>query len=294
MKSGIYKIICTKNSRYYIGSAKNIKRRWNRHLNDLKNNKHVNIHMQRAYNKYGKDSFNIEILEYCNECDILIREQFYLDKMMPYIDNFNIGEKAIGGDNITHHPDRDNIVLKMKNALYNRYENQTEEDKLKRSLNIMGEKNPNFGNKWNNQQRERMSKQRKGLDSKIKGKSFEEIYGEEKAKELKKSISNYAKTRTGEKNSFYGKKHTEENIKFFSETQKNKPNKSYYERLKPFIIDDIEYLTLSEASKKLNINYLTIRNRLLSNNFKNYYYIKDENKIKELKDKYINLESLDS
>lgn len=38
MESGVYKIVCILNNKIYIGSAKNFKVRWNRHLNDLRNN----------------------------------------------------------------------------------------------------------------------------------------------------------------------------------------------------------------------------------------------------------------
>jgi len=72
---------------------------------------------------------------------------------------------------------------------------------------------------------------------------------------------------------------------FFSESQKNKPNKSFVKKLKPFIIDNIEYMTLNEASKKIDVNYLTIRHRLLSEKFENYFYITNEEQIEKLKNK---------
>lgn len=71
------------------------------------------------------------------------------------------------------------------------------------------------------------------------------------------------------------KKHSEENLKFFSDSQKNKPNKAFM-----------------KSTGLLNINYLTIRYRLNSNskNFTNYHYIKDEELIIKLKNEYINQE----
>ena len=64
-------------------------------------------------------------------------------------------------------------------------------------------------------------------------------------------------------------------------------------RLKPFYIDNIIYYTLSEASKKLNINYLTIRNRLISNKFTNYIYIEDIDLISKLNDEYLKQDSIE-
>lgn len=109
----------------------------------------------------------------------------------------------------------------MSEGLYKRYEKETEKEKLKRRLNKTGTKNPNYGNKWNDVQRNRMSKQRKGLPSGRKGKTFEDIYGKEKSIELKNILSKNMNKRTGEKNPFYGKKHTEEKFEFlFGITEK--------------------------------------------------------------------------
>lgn len=52
------------------------------------------------------------------------------------------------------------------------------------------------------------SKNRKGLIPHNKNKTFEELYGKELASELKKKVAN-----VGEKNGFFGKKHTEEQRK---------------------------------------------------------------------------------
>ena len=41
MKTGIYKIICKKNNKIYIGSSNNIERRWNTHMNTLDKKKNT-------------------------------------------------------------------------------------------------------------------------------------------------------------------------------------------------------------------------------------------------------------
>lgn len=40
--SGIYQILCTKNGKMYVGSAVNVRKRWNNHIEELKNQKHGN------------------------------------------------------------------------------------------------------------------------------------------------------------------------------------------------------------------------------------------------------------
>ena len=42
---GIYKIVNSINNKIYVGSAKNIKKRWSAHKSDLNKNKHHNKHL---------------------------------------------------------------------------------------------------------------------------------------------------------------------------------------------------------------------------------------------------------
>jgi group I intron endonuclease len=65
MKSGIYCIKCLLNNKIYVGSAINIAYRFTRHKNDLNKQKHHSIHLQRAWNLYGRKYFEFKILEFC-------------------------------------------------------------------------------------------------------------------------------------------------------------------------------------------------------------------------------------
>lgn len=81
MKSGIYYIKCLKNNKYYIGSAVNISYRITRHIKSLNNKKHHSVHLQRAWNKYGKDEFEFGVIEKFEYNDkILNLETFYIQK----------------------------------------------------------------------------------------------------------------------------------------------------------------------------------------------------------------------
>ena len=98
MTCGIYKITNIKNGKFYIGSSENIEGRWSGHISELKRGKHINKHLQYAWNKYGKESFIFEILEVVprEEASLMGREQFYLDMWQPYDDTigYNISEWA--------------------------------------------------------------------------------------------------------------------------------------------------------------------------------------------------------
>jgi predicted GIY-YIG superfamily endonuclease len=74
--SGIYAIVNTLNNKKYIGSSENLRKRYRQHFNNLNKNKHVNTHLQRAYNKYGASVFEFWILEECeNIRDTLITKE---------------------------------------------------------------------------------------------------------------------------------------------------------------------------------------------------------------------------
>ena len=77
--TGIYKIENLANGKIYIGQAINIENRWKGHKKELKNNKHCNKHLQNAWNKYGKENFNFEIIEECEEDKLTEREQYWID-----------------------------------------------------------------------------------------------------------------------------------------------------------------------------------------------------------------------
>lgn len=81
--SGIYCIINIRNSKRYIGSSKNIRQRLWSHRAELRHNKHQNAHLQSAWNKYGEQNFDYYILENCEECLLLEREQWYIDTIKP-------------------------------------------------------------------------------------------------------------------------------------------------------------------------------------------------------------------
>lgn len=49
----------------YIGQSKTIQRRWHDHLKCLRDGKHVNRHLQAAFQKYGEDAFEFSVIEEC-------------------------------------------------------------------------------------------------------------------------------------------------------------------------------------------------------------------------------------
>ena len=64
---GIYCIENLVNDKKYIGLSRNIEQRFSRHKNALNHNRHVNTHLQAAWNTYGENNFQFTILEICDK-----------------------------------------------------------------------------------------------------------------------------------------------------------------------------------------------------------------------------------
>lgn len=77
--SGIYSIVNLVNGKIYVGSAVNFQKRWKNHKIELRLDRHCNIYLQSAWNKYGEENFSFIVLEYCDRDKLIEREQFWID-----------------------------------------------------------------------------------------------------------------------------------------------------------------------------------------------------------------------
>ena len=92
---GIYSITNTKTGKVYYGSSNDISGRWKNHKSKAHKGIHPNPHLQSAWNKYGSDFFQFEIVEEVPSEQLQMEEQCYLDwcKMFPFW-SYNIGYDA--------------------------------------------------------------------------------------------------------------------------------------------------------------------------------------------------------
>ena len=81
MNSGIYKITNQINGKVYVGKASNLNSRKINHFWALEHNNHHNPHLQRAYNKYGKDNFVFEIICLCLKEELSLKEYEWVKKL---------------------------------------------------------------------------------------------------------------------------------------------------------------------------------------------------------------------
>lgn len=92
---GIYSITDKTNGKSYIGQSVNIEKRFLKHQGYLKNNYHPNQHLQNAYKKHGKDSFEYKVLRECSTEELDVWERIFIR----FFDSLKNGyNKASGGN----------------------------------------------------------------------------------------------------------------------------------------------------------------------------------------------------
>lgn len=93
----IYFIINNENKQRYVGQTVDFTRRKAEHLNDLRNHKHVNDKLQRAWNKYGEANFSFEYNKYEleNKDELNILEKAFIQQYDSFNNGYNL---TFGGD----------------------------------------------------------------------------------------------------------------------------------------------------------------------------------------------------
>lgn len=190
---GIYCIHNIENNKYYVGqTGESFHKRMIRHQNALKNNTHANEYLQHAYNKYGSEAFEFNVIEVCNDINLLPElEEKYISEYRQKYECYNI---LSGGP----------TMAKENNPMYGR--KQSEEHRIKNGL---AHKGLNAGEKCNFY----------GKDHSGENNGF---YGHKHSEESRKKMSESKKERyKGEKNPFYGKHHTKEALEKMKDNGKN-------------------------------------------------------------------------
>ena len=90
-KAGIYSITSKSVGKRYIGSAVKICARWNRHISDLRLNRHGNQHLQNHFNKYGEDDLLFTVVEIVERGELSLQgfKELLLNREQTYLNNWN-------------------------------------------------------------------------------------------------------------------------------------------------------------------------------------------------------------
>jgi len=90
MTIGVYQIKNIINNKIYIGSSKNIERRWKEHKKHLNKDLHHSYKLQRDWKEFGEDNFILEVIDEVNIEQLKEYEQYWLDTLIPYKIGYNI------------------------------------------------------------------------------------------------------------------------------------------------------------------------------------------------------------
>jgi group I intron endonuclease len=172
----------------YIGSARDCNTRYRQHTNALYDNKHVNSHFQRAWNKYGDHLFVFEIVEQC-ECENLITtEQRHINmydfaqlyKICPIAGNtygrykthvdkiieLNIvNDYECGMSKVTIEKKYTLSIRTIERVLYVNKVTLRTISEVHKNMDITGSKNPMYGTKQSKEQKETASERMLGINN---------------------------------------------------------------------------------------------------------------------------------
>lgn len=106
MTSGVYLIRCVPTQKMYIGSSKNVRERWTQHKCLLNKGKHHSLKLQRAWDKYGANSFEFFVIEQ-NPANLIDAEQ-------RWINNYDAFNNGLNGCPIADKPRAESETPKTK------------------------------------------------------------------------------------------------------------------------------------------------------------------------------------
>lgn len=249
---GVYYLVNKTNGRFYIGSSGKLRTRQHKHESDIKSGKHTNANVAIDIAAGHEFEFQIKILTETRK-EAYKHEQRLIDENRNNPLMYNIGLGAFGGDNITRHPDKVEIVQRRTLSVLKTMQKMSISER-KAKYGKPGQRNGMYGRTHTEEVRRAQSERMKGVPNPGAGTHLTE--------DGRRRISEYGKSRTGVRNPFFGKQHSEETRKKLSAKHlgKKPPN-----RLK-VSIDGVVYDSYHDASNAIGKNVTVIRWRALSKN----------------------------
>lgn len=235
----IYQISDGESKKRYVGMTMHPDKRKARHFKELEANTHHNMQLQSGYD--SGVGFQFKIIDWFQSFDEGRNEEIRL--MRDDVKSGNSYNIEVGHDTCTNHPRREQIIAKRVAAQKDANSKLSVADREKRFVK-RGDKN----NNW----RGGTSKKYCECGSRMA---------------LTAATCSKCQDKSGDKNPFFGKKHTKETISKLSAISK----KRYDEGFRPTNslkceVDGVEYESYNHASRELGSPVVTIRYRCLSEN----------------------------
>lgn len=215
----IYIITDTITNLKYLGSKKNWKGEntyWG--SPSCKNKKYKKYELQQEWKRNlisRKEIFKFEVIESYEKIshkellEIELNYQYKLDvvKSMEYV-NVGFAKKGFCGDtmSILTEEGKKERIENISKGLKENFSKLSKEE-IRKKYARCKERNGMFGKKHSEESKKKMSEKQKINGKRYslerKGKSYNEIYGKERADVIRHKLSNLSKLRTGEKNPFF-------------------------------------------------------------------------------------------
>lgn len=253
---GIYLIVCNKNGKSYVGRSVDIEKRLKRHFRSLEKGTHENVLLQADYDKYGRKAFSTKVKQIASVQKCKEAEQRHIDSREH---KYNIGLSSTCGDNLTLHPDREEIIARRNASCRETLARLTTKEK-KELYGNAGADNGMYGKTHTESARKKISKAQKGNQY---------AKGAVRSEEQRKRLSEVASARTGVANPFYGKSHSDETKEKIRQANKGRlpPN-----TLKVKVGKKV-YESATAAAKDIGCSVASIGNRIKNPNFPEYSYV---------------------
>lgn len=249
--SGLYVIRNQITCKEYIGITQNFAVRFKRHRYELRHKRHHCLHLQRAWDKYGEENFEFLIVKECTYSEAAAIEQERLSSLSGL---YNVSQHSQGGDLISTHPNREDIVEKMRLSLIKRFAAMSLAERRER-YGRPGMKNGMYGRHHTAEAKAKMSVRFKG-----KGGSNHHNFGIRRSEATRRKMSIIASKRVGESNPFYGRQHSSEAKARIAAKNRGKKPKN----MRSVLVSGRIYPSVTEAAAQLNISPALVIYRIKS------------------------------
>jgi len=223
LNCGIYQIRNLVTGFCCVGQSMRLGKRPGEHWAKLKNNKHKNSHLQRSYNKHGKEFFVFEILIYCEPEELTYYEQLFCDIDKSHNLSYNIRDCVDSNKGIKW---TEETLKKMSEAKKGKNHPMYDKHPSKETCKKISEANKNR-DPMTAETRKKMSdawKNRPPISEETKNRMSESAKNRPSiTTDTHKKMS---KAQSGKNHPLYGKHHTEETCKRMSKAAKNRPPRS--------------------------------------------------------------------
>ena len=234
---------------YYFGSSGDVDKRIAQHFSDLRGQRHHCSPLQDLWNRYGV----LEPITYpCTTRELAYETEQALIVANEVSGNLlNVGRHVRGGDNLSRNPRRTDIIAETTQTL-NRNYREMGEDARRQKWGRPGEDNPMFGKTHGEEARQKISQ------THSTGEAAERLASYKQTDNYRTAMSDAASRRVGEKNTFFGKSHSEESKERIRQAKLGQQPSNAMK----VSVNGITYSSVREACDSVGISYPTMVKRL--------------------------------